>query len=107
MKKYSIRHGEVFLTPVDGEVKGKVSKHKSYIVGHSETGHHHVLQSNTEYDVIENDDELYIRLFKPGKLVHQKTVNRHNDLTVPTGTYKITRKQEYDPFQKVMRAVWD
>lgn len=102
-----IRHGENLLLPVK-EAEGKVSKHKTYIVGHSETGHHHVLESKTEFEVIEGEkEELYVRLFEPGKIVHQKTYDQHKTLTVPAGTFKVIKKTEYDPFQQVIRAVWD
>ncbi|MCA1565848.1 MAG: hypothetical protein LC803_09460 [Acidobacteria bacterium] len=103
-----IRHGEVLLFPVQDVPTAKVTQHTSYIVGHSETGHHHVLESKTKFDALSTQDkDLYIRLFAPGTLTHKKTVNRHNDLTVPAGTYRVIRKNEYDPFQKVMREVWD
>lgn len=108
MKVRSVRHGEVWLLPVNSLPKGKHAKSKRQIVGHSETGHHHVLESRTEFEVTETQKhELYLQLFKPAKLVHQKTVNRHNDLVVSPGKYQVIRKQEYDPFQKVMRQVWD
>lgn len=38
---YAIRHGEVFLLPVDKAPKGKSEKHTTFIVGHSEIGHQH------------------------------------------------------------------
>lgn len=103
-----IRHGEVLLFPVQDTPTARVSKHTKYIVGHSETGHHHVLESKTKFEVLSTPDkELFVRLYAPGKLNHQKTVNRHNDLAVETGTYRVIRKSEYDPFEKVMREVWD
>lgn len=103
----AIRHGEVLLMPVEN-IKGEFKKHTSFIVGHSETGHHHVLESKTEFEVAELDRAmLVIRLFAPADLVHKKTVNAHKTLTVPAGTYKVVHKQEYDPFEKVMREVWD
>lgn len=106
----SIRHGEVLLYPVHKAPKGKTTKHDLLIVGHSETGHHHVLQSN-KFEVTIDKENLYLRLFEPGKLVHQKDVNRHHDLEVPAlpkgWRYRVIRKTEYDPFQKVKREVWD
>lgn len=102
---YAIRHGECLIYPVDKLPRGKKTELRSFIVGHSETGHHHVLESETPFTVQEK--QMYIELFKPAKLVHKKTVNRHKDLVVPAGTYKIIHKQEYDPFQQIMRAVWD
>lgn len=103
----AIRHGENILIPVK-KAEGKASKHKSFIVGHSETGHHHVLESKTDFEVIEGEkEELFVRLFEPGKIVHQKTYDKHNTLTVVPGTYKVNKKTEYDPFRQVIRQVWD
>lgn len=103
----AIRHGENLLKPVKA-AKGKVSKHTLYIVGHSETGHHHVLESKTEFEVIEGEkEELFIRLFEPAKIVHQKTYEQHRTLDVPAGTFQVIRKTEYDPFRQVIRTVWD
>jgi hypothetical protein len=103
----AIRHGEVSLIPVEKLPKGTKSVHDLFIVGHSETGHHHVLESKALQVITTDKEELYLRLFEPGKLVHQKTVNRHNDLMVQPGIYRITHKTEYDPFAKVTRRVFD
>lgn len=103
----AIRHGEVVLTPVTEVPKGKTSKQTSFIVGHSETGHHHVLQG-TEFEVTEiSKNELYIRLFQPGKLVHQKQVDKHKTLPVSPGMYKISYKTEYSPWTKLISKVQD
>lgn len=108
MKILAIRHGECLLYPVKQLPKGNTHQESRFIVGHSETGHHHVLESKTEFTVVDVYKAFaYIQLTRSAKLVHQKTVNRHNDLTVPAGTYKIVHKTEYDPFQKVRREVWD
>ena len=100
-----IRQGEVMFVPIKSMPKGH-TKHTNFIVGHSETGHHHVLESTAEFDVLDKA-MLYIRLFEPANLVHQKSVNQHKTLTVPKGIYKIVKKTEYDPFLKIKRAVWD
>lgn len=108
LKILAVRHGEVLLLPVNKVLKGKTTQHKEFIVGHSETGHHHVLKSKTEFTVQDIDKAMvYLQLFEPATLSHQKTVNRHKDLVIPAGTYKVVHKQEYDPFAKIMRAVWD
>ena len=106
LKIKAVRHGEVLLVPVDKIPKGVGVKHTSFIVGHSETGHHHVLESKTEFDVYDKA-MLYIQLFQPADLVHQKSVNAHKTLTVPKGIYKIIHKQEYSPFSKAMEKVFD
>lgn len=101
-----IRHGENLLLPIDRKLNTTKST-KTYIVGHSETGHHHVLESKTDFDVEVDRDELYLRLFEPAKLVHKKSFDKHRTLNIPAGTYKVVRKTEYDPWQQIMRAVWD
>lgn len=105
--KYAIRHGENLLFPVRKKVTGEL--HKTYIVGHSETGHHHVLESQTEFEVMSDKEKdlLFIRLFQPAKLVHKKTYDAHRTLNVPAGTYQVIRKQEYDPWREVMTNVFD
>lgn len=100
-----IRHGEAMLIPISKKVIGK--KHTSFIVAHSETGHHHVLESKAPFTVSEKDKQFLIELFEPAKLVHKKTVDKHNTLTVAPGRYKVVYKNEYDPFQEVIRRVTD
>lgn len=101
-----VRHGELLLEEVS-KFPAKSKKAKSYILAHSESGHNHVLESKVDYEVSETDKEFLIRLFAPAKLVHQKTVNRHKDLVVKPGIYRIRHKQEYSPFTKVVSRIWD
>lgn len=103
-------HGETGLKPVPELPKGKVSKYKMFIAGHSETGHHHILESKTEFEVLEPEnlgDNVFIRLLSPAKVVHKKTFDVHETKTLEPGIYEITHKNEYDPFQKVVRRVFD
>lgn len=100
-------HGENILKPVDKLPKGKKTLTKKHIVGHSETGHHHVLESRYNYAVIESGGETYLQLFEDAELKHQKSHDIHETLNVKSGIYKVYRAKEYDPFQKVMREVWD
>lgn len=88
MKQLPIEHGEIWLQPVKKMPKGKKSQHNMFIVGHSETGHHHVLEASTEFDVIEGLHDVYIELKTEGKLVHKKQVEKHNTLTVTPGKHK-------------------
>lgn len=105
--KYAIRHGEVLLQPVDKLPKAKVEQHTSYIVGHSETGHHHVLESDKKFDVMLDKAFLYISLSNPATLVHKKTTDAHKTLKVPKGKYRIIHKKEYNPWTKVVQRVFD
>lgn len=105
MRNKVIRHGEAMLVPVNTKFKGK--EHSEYILSHSETGHHHVLESKAPFKVSESDKQFLIELFTPAKLVHKKTVDAHKTLDVPAGKYKIVKKTEYDPWQGIIREVHD
>lgn len=103
-------HGENGFKPVSKVPKGKRSEHTHYIAGHSETGHHHVLESDTPFTVIEPEnlgDNVFIELLSPAKVVHQKTFDIHETKVLEPGVYEITHKTEYDPFNEVIRQVWD
>lgn len=107
MKRKAIRHGEIILLPVKSIPAGIVTSHDSFIVGHSETGHNHVLEG-TRFEVTEDEKkELYFRLFEPTNLVHKKTTDKHKTLKVPAGLYKRYHDTEYDPFQQIIRDVAD
>jgi len=109
MKEYQIiRHGELFIRPVKKLPKGNKLAINSFVIGHSETGHHHVLEGEIEVIEPKNlDDNIFFELLGSGKVVHQKTVNRHDNLGLAPGKYEVTHKKEYDPFQQIMRAVFD
>lgn len=106
MKK-TIIHGENVFIPVSKMPKGETTKHKVYIAGHSETGHHHVLESETEFDVVVDKEDLYIRLFEPANVVHKKSFEIHEAKVLQPGVYKRTFATEYDPFEKVVRRIFD
>ena len=103
MKTYM--HGENFLSPADMP-KGKVTKLKKYVVGHSETGHHHVLECDVDMDIVEAAETI-IRVNRQAKLKHLKTFDIHETLTIEPGVYRITHKTEYNPFLKVIQRVFD
>lgn len=104
----AIRHGEIMLVPVDKVPDGlQVKRVSSYIVGHSKTGHNHVLEQ-TDFEVLEDaNNDVFFRLFAPGKLVHKKATDRHRDLVVPAGIYQRFHDTEYNPFEKVIQDVAD
>lgn len=67
------------------------------IVGHSESGHHHVLESDVVFtEIVAADGERYVDLGAPTALRHRKTYQQHRELTVPIGAWRIIRKTEFD-----------
>lgn len=60
--KIPIIHGENALIPINELPKGVKKLFKTYIVGHSETGHHHVLEAKKgeEFGIIVKDNNIYV-----------------------------------------------
>lgn len=109
-KRTPIRHGEVLLLPVDEIPNGPNASVKSFIVGHSESNHHHVLECDKPFDVstdITAPTDIYLFLHAEGRLVHQKEVDKHRTLPVAPGGYKIIKKREFDPIRDQQRLVAD
>ena len=103
-------HGENILVPVEALPKGKVTKHNLYMVGHSESGHHHVLEApkGAKFSVVEDMmKQVFIEVTEPSQLVHKKSFDIHETLTVEPGVYRIAHAVEYNPFTKKLAEVWD
>lgn len=108
-KRVPVMHGECWISPVENMPEGEHRQEKRYIIGHSESSHHHILVSDKPFDIMEETEnhDLYVRLFEPAKVVHQKTFDIHETQVLATGDYAIFHKTEYDPFAEVRRAVYD
>jgi hypothetical protein len=105
----AIQHGEALMLPVSKMPKGKTTKVTKQIIAHSETGHHHVVEADTEFEIIGSAEkhDLYLRLFEPAKLVHKKPTQKHKTLPVVPGIWKVLHKTEYNPFAGLIQRVKD
>lgn len=104
-----IRHGENLLLPVEKLPRAKRQHLTTFIVGHSETGHHHVLEATKSFDVILSSKQktTFLELIEEATLTHKKSFDRHADLTIAPGKYMVVRKTEYDPWSGLIREVFD
>ena len=70
-----------------------------YIVAHSETGHHHVIERGKALMFNLPDDiyRCFIVAKEPVDLVHERSFDTHEPLRLPEGTYEIRRQREYTP----------
>lgn len=92
-----IRHGEVLLLPVAAAPDGVRDAVKTCIVGHSESGHHHVLESDALFaQIVSTSSGLYVDLDTPTPLRHRKDHDQHRELIVPAGVWRVIRKTEFD-----------
>ncbi len=66
-------------------------------MGHSESGHHHVLDGDREFaKIISASGTLYVDLDVPTRRWHQKDHERHRELQVPAGAWRVVRKTEFN-----------
>lgn len=108
-KSQIVRHGEVILKPANLPKEAELVKTtKKYVVAHSETGHHHVLESIDNYEVFTSNGDTYIKLGTVGTLFHEKSGNDvHTPHQIQPSVYKVVIKQAYDYFEKKMSQVRD
>lgn len=110
MKKQfkGIRHGEIALIPVRSIPReGNIIPRGDYIVGHSETGHFHILEG-TAFEVTEQDDgNIFVNVLKDTKLVHKKTHDKHRALVIPPSVLERYHMVDHDPRSEAIRVVKD
>lgn len=104
-----IRHGEVLLKSCELPKEAKLLEETNKkIIAHSETGHHHILESKESYQIYSWNGETYIHLGNLANLTHQKTgKNVHTPHQLKPSTYKVIIKKEFDYYEGVMRTVRD
>lgn len=93
-------HGDICLLQVDELPKGlKKSdpQNGKHIIGHSETGHFHTVDSANVDFYMFDDFTSYIEVKKPTKVIHQKSYDKHEALQLPVGTWKIIGEVERTP----------
>lgn len=93
-----------WMTPV-------AAKHGVFVISHSESGHHHVLDAK-HVDVLERHDVpagmviLYAIVKEPTAL-SQTAANPHGQIDLAPGTYEMRLSREFNPFAEQARRVAD
>ena len=83
------------------------------IIGHSETGHNHVLSRTDGADVMVLDHPpegmriLYAILENPTSLDHLRDHDTHESIDLPPGEYEFRIAREYDPYAELARQSMD
>lgn len=83
-----------------------------YIVGHSETGHHHVISaSGAKVAVLDRPPEgmrvLYAILENPTSLVHLRDHDTHEPIQLEPGAYEFRIAREFDHYAELARQSAD
>lgn len=68
-----------------------------YIIGHSETGHHHVIRADTAraYHAPGNPFVLFVVVDQEALLEHMRSFDTHETLALDAGTYQVLRQREH------------
>ena len=73
----------------------------NFVVGHSETGHHHVISAtNPQVQVYRNPQNLFVLFVvadEPALLEHMRSFDKHESVQLGKGTYQINQQREYTP----------
>jgi hypothetical protein len=97
--------GDCFLVRVNSLPTGlreACAENGHYIVAHSETGHHHVIEANLDRVKMFEDpsDPLtaYLMVIADDvALEHRRSFDTHEALNPAPGVYKVRRQREYVP----------
>lgn len=108
-------HGEVnFFRVGDGKIDASALEpvtpsNKGFIVGHSESGHHHLLEAEgvTMLRGSEDGMEILYAILENPVALKQDAAAPHEQQIVEPGEYIITNNVEYDPFTEQARRVAD
>lgn len=99
-----IAQGDILIIPVASipkNAKPAKVEGSSYVVAHSETGHHHVIDRKKAEVFEAADDEFiaYVKTLGDGaEIEHKREFNTHETIRLePNKTYQIRRQREYVP----------
>lgn len=113
-KQRAIRHGEIMLIPISKLPEGleQVEQGKRVIVGHSESGHHHIAVCDADNLTLlrpqgADSPDPYLEVSSVARIEHLKTYDRHETKTIMPGYYFVNTKMAYDYFAKRQVRVVD
>ncbi len=95
--------GDVIFVPADKVPEGCTEATREnglLICTHSETGHHHAIDSDDARLFNDPKDPLVAYLSVEGsgvELVHHRSVDTHEPIFFPPGIWKVHRQVEYSP----------
>lgn len=105
--KNQAAQGDLFIRRVDKIPEGlkpMATENGKYIVAHSETGHHHVIEARPNVIVFDTEDPLvsYLQVIEATDAMeavveHLRSFDTHEALSASPGNYEIRRQRENAP----------
>jgi len=96
--------GDLLIIAVDeipADAVSAKSENGKFIVAHSETGHHHVIEArpDVEYRVVPTDGLVaYLNVIRADvALEHLRPFDTHETIKIPPGKYRLRRQRQASP----------
>lgn len=107
MNRLPIAQGDLLFVPIDSiPASAKPAKPLNgphWIVGHSETGHHHVMEK-VRGELLEAADNSFIAYIRTlggddssVEIEHKRPFDTHDPVTLGSGAWEVRRQREYSP----------
>jgi len=105
------RHGDLLITQINAIPEDTVQIHEKIIAEGEISGHKHKLVGSAQVhirpsflnDPINDNSEIWFNAFDEIKIIHEE----HKTLEIPKGVYKVTKEQQFDPFEHLIQEVID
>ena len=103
--------GELRFTRID-EIPAKLGKPEQpvngkLIVGHSETGHNHVIEAEGNTLIRVSELLAYLNIKVATEVTHERGFDQHRPVALQPGMYEVRTGREFDPFAEIIRASSD
>jgi len=97
--------GDVLFVPVDELPRG-LTREKTNVVAHSETGHHHIVKAPEGAYAFYRLDAMtaYLECEAPVEITHLRQFDTHETIQLGAGKYMVRRQREMTPAGWVMVA---
>ncbi len=116
MERFSQGELTFMKLPDDADMTGatfsEVAPDGRWIIGHSETGHHHVMDRAPVQVVERADAPTGVRILRlivsdPVSCQHLRSFDTHAPVNLAPGNWEVRTAREYDPLAKISRRVAD
>lgn len=99
-----VAQGDILIIPIKAIPKTAKTVQpdgEHFIIAHSETGHHHVIEKSRAevYEAADNQFIAYIRTLGDGaEIEHKRPFDTHETIALsPNQSYEVRRQREYVP----------
>lgn len=99
-----VAQGDILIIPIKAipkTAKAAVAENGHFIIAHSETGHHHVIEKSRAevYEAADDAFVAYIRALGDGaEIEHKRPFDTHETIALsPNQSYEVRRQREYVP----------